>query len=138
MPVVVVLFHGLALFSANLCSLVLGFYAYRFSGSGRQIMVQGPIAALISISLFVFWTILLNAKALKRFRLGSARAFAGAYAASFVWLPIIFVPVHYVTQGYLTAFSNIVAVWVFQAPVNAAAVLVAMAVASRNGGEQSV
>jgi len=45
--------------------------------------------------------------------------------AAFALFPAVFVPAHFITQGYLTSFGNIVAVWCFQAPVNAAILLVA-------------
>jgi hypothetical protein len=47
------------------------------------------------------------------------------YLLALLWTPLIFVPLHSVTQGYLTSFSNIIATWLFQLPTNALALLIA-------------
>lgn len=38
---------------------------------------------------------------------------------------LIFVPLHYVSQGYLTSIGNILGIWFFQVPVNLLAILAA-------------
>jgi hypothetical protein len=47
-----------------------------------------------------------------------------AFMASLAWGPVVFVPLHYFTQGYLTSVGNIAALIMFQVPVNAIAMLV--------------
>jgi hypothetical protein len=42
----------------------------------------------------------------------------GTYLTAFVWFFVIFVPLHYLTQGHLTRIENIQAGWFFQAVVN--------------------
>ena len=44
-----------------------------------------------------------------------------AYLMAFFAFGLLFVPLHYVTQGYLTGVENILVSWAFMAPVNAAA-----------------
>lgn len=53
-------------------------------------------------------------------------------AVALLCAPVVFIPMHYVTQGYLTAASNIVAIWIFQAPVNIVAAIVARDYAQRS------
>ena len=47
------------------------------------------------------------------------------YFAALIWAPVIYIPLHYVTQGYLTSFSNIIALWIFQLPVNLISIIAA-------------
>ena len=42
----------------------------------------------------------------------------GTGITSLAWTSIIFVPFHYFTQGYLTGAANMVAMLLFQLPVN--------------------
>jgi hypothetical protein len=131
--VVRVALHSLALAGINLAGILAayGVYYYAFR-PGNQILIQAPLAAAFSIAAFVGWVWLLGrqrwvwARAAWR---GLSEA-ALTWVLAFAWIAVLFVPLHFATQGYLTAASNVLAIWAFQAPVNAATV----ALAWRAGG----
>jgi len=43
------------------------------------------------------------------------------FVVSLLWAPLVFVPLHYFTQGYLTSIGNLLTLAVYQFPVNAIA-----------------
>jgi len=45
-------------------------------------------------------------------------------ALSILWAPLVFVPLHYFTQGYVTSVGNLVALVLYQLPVNLLALFV--------------
>jgi hypothetical protein len=60
---------------------------------------------------------------LKDIMLRTKGEFAWAYSSSLLWNPVIFVPFHFLTQGYLTSVGNLVALLLFQLPVNLLAII---------------
>jgi hypothetical protein len=122
--------HGLALAAINVGASLVGFAAYKILGVGHQLLVQIAVAVLVTVVAFALWYCLTLRVASGRIALGSRGAYVWTYALAFAWFPVIFVPLHYVTQGYLTSFANIYNMWLFQAPTNGLA-LVAAALAAR-------
>jgi hypothetical protein len=122
-----ILFHGLALTVVNVGAVLVGFAFYKMSGMPYQLAVQLPAAVLLSVVGFGLWYVPAARFAGERLRLHGRAAYVGTCVASFVWLPVLFVPLHYVTQGYLTSFANIYYTWLFQAPTNALALAAAYA-----------
>ena len=120
-----ILLHSLALTAANFGSIILGFAIYYSLRQVNQIAVQAPIAAILSIIAFVVWSLFVHRLPFKRLYLRGTKELIWVYFVSLLWNPIIFIPLHYVTKGYLTSRSNILALWLFQLPVNLAAVLLA-------------
>jgi len=41
----------------NLAAFVIGFFIFRISSNGEQILVQGTIALIMGVSLVVFWLV---------------------------------------------------------------------------------
>lgn len=119
------LLHGLALAAINVAAVLVGFALYKISGGAYQLAVQVPAAAFLSVGGFALWYVLARRLGGEWFRLRGLAAYAGTYLFAFAWLPALFVPLHYVTQGYLTSFANIYYTWLFQAPTNVAALAVA-------------
>ena len=117
--------HGLVLLLANLVGIFVGFLIYRALGTSDQLATQLPIAALLSIMLYLAWVLLLRALPRKNLGLQGTLEHVLAGACSLLWNPIVFTSLHFVTQGYLTSTGNIVTLAMFQIPVNAAALLVA-------------
>lgn len=117
--------HGFALALANIASIIAGFGVYYLLKPVNQIAVQAPVAAMLSLVAFAVWSITFRQPLFSRFALQGKTEWAGAYFAAFLWSALIFVPLHYSTQGYLTSLGNIVATWLFQCPVNLLAVLAA-------------
>lgn len=117
--------HGGALAAANVGAVLVGFAAYKISGVGAQLAVQLPVAVAISVAAFALWSIIVGRAFSGRINLPGLRAYVWTYAFALGWLPVLFVPLHYATQGYPTAFANIYNMWLFQAPTNALALAAA-------------
>ncbi len=129
------LIHGLALAAINVGASLVGFATYKILGVGRQLLVQIPVAVLVSVAAFAVWYYLALKVASGGVALGNRGAYVWTYALAFAWFPVVFVPLHYVAQGYLTSFANIYNMWLFQAPTNAFA-LAAAALAGRRAAGQ--
>lgn len=127
-----ILLHGLVLFVTNFIGIFAGLFVYNFVRPANQIAVQLPIAAIISIMLFLAWVLLIRRIHIMRsLVLCDVLGIFGAFIASLVWAPMIFVPLHYFTQGYLTEAGNLAAILLFQLPVNFIVVVV-MAIILQN------
>ncbi len=125
------LLHGLALAAVNVAAVLVGFAVYKISGINHQLFVQVPLAVLLSVAAFGLWYVIVGRVTSDRTTLGSFTAYVWTYVLAFAWLPAIFVPLHYVAQGYLTSFANIYYPWLFQAPTNVAALAAASLVGRR-------
>jgi len=120
-----VLLHGLALAAVNVGAVLVGFAFYKISRTAYQLAVQVPVAVMISVAGFATWYFIAGRVARGASALRGPAAYFGTYALAFAWFPAAFVPLHYVTQGYLTSFANIYYTWLFQAPTNVLALAVA-------------
>ena len=83
----------------------------------NQRALQTPLAIILNIALFLVWTWLV-VRYLSRYSLQKTSEFYLVYFAAGIWNPIIFIPVHYFTQGYLTSLGNIIVLWMYQVLVN--------------------
>jgi hypothetical protein len=132
MKVLQILLHGFVLFVTNFIGIFAGLIVYHFVRPANQIAVQLPIAAIISIMLFLAWVLLIRRIHIMRsLVLCDVLGIFGVFIASLVWAPMIFVPLHYFTQGYLTEAGNLAAILLFQLPVNFIVVVV-MAIILQN------
>lgn len=116
---------GLILAVTNLTGILVGFGAYHLLKPANQIAIQVPVAATVCIIGFVSWIAFAQRLALKGFSKPRGGELAWVYLAALLWNPILFVPLHYLTQGYLTSMGNILGLWLFQIPVNLLAILAA-------------
>jgi hypothetical protein len=130
-----VMLHGLILTVVNVGAVLVGFAFYKISGISYQLAAQVPAAVLVSVVAFALWYVAARRLGGEWFRLRGPSAYVWTYVVAFAWLPALFVPLHYVTQGYLTSFANIYDTWLFQAPTNVLA-LAAVAFASRRAAKQ--
>ena len=121
MKAVPVVVNSLFLCGVNFFFIVAGFVAYSVLHPASQLALQLPIAVVGSVLGFVFFDHHCRAK--NSLHLRNAQEQLAAYSAAFLWFPLVFVPIHYFTQGYLTALSNVYAVWIFQALTNGVALL---------------
>lgn len=119
----------LALF--NLIGVWSGFMVYAIVRGSDQIAVQLPIAFVVSIVTFLVWIAVSTERFPRRFRVHSAGEWRWIFALAMFWSAAIFVPVHYLTQGYLTSFSDVRALWQFQAAANLVAVGIAATLVAR-------
>lgn len=110
--------HGLGLAGINFVAVLLGFGVYYLLRPVPQLAAQLPVAVIASILGFALWIYFSKALFDTRAMLSDWRDYVGIYLATLLWSPLIFVPLHYLGTGYVTAFSNVMALWAFQVPVN--------------------
>jgi len=91
----------------------------------NQMAAQLPVAVILSIAGFIFWNLLMRIHLLKSVVIKEKQELIYIYFVALVWAPVIIVPLHYITQGYLTSFGNIIAIWIFQLPVNLVSIVAA-------------
>ena len=114
-----ILLHSFILNILNLSSIWVGFVIwYSFFRPANQIRVQVPLAVLVCLIAFLVWSFTVYRLPFKNLSLHARDEFAGTFFLSLMWFPVVFVPLHYITQGYLTSFGNIVGGWKFQIPTN--------------------
>lgn len=119
-----VLIHSSTLALINLAGILVGFAVYHLSGVDHQIAVQIPVAVLFTVVAFVAWQWMTRRTRIAWGRTGT-RQRVMVFLLAFVWAAVVFVPLHFFTQGYLSAWSNVTALWAFQAPANLLALLAA-------------
>ena len=117
--------HGLALAVITMVAMSVGFAVYKAVGLEEQVAVQVLAAGLVCVTAFALWGFVVHRLSRGRLSIVDLKELGLAYAAAFLWLPVLFVPLHFVTQGYLTSFGNILATWLFQLPFNLLALMVA-------------
>lgn len=113
--------HGFFLAILNIASILMGFTVYHLIRPANQIAMQLPIAMLLTMVGVCIWRFL----AFKDLAIRQISGFGKIWITALLWCPVIGVTLHYFTQGYLTSFGNIVAVWTFQIIANSLAFLIA-------------
>jgi hypothetical protein len=111
-----------------LVSILVGFgffHMLRAVWPVDQILVQAPVAVIVLIMGFTAWYLVISRPALQHLRLVGWGEFTAVFLLSLVWTPLIFLPLHYLTQGYLSTIDNILAIFYFQVPANFIALLTA-------------
>ncbi len=119
-----ILLHSLVLAIVNIGSIIVGFYIYAVLRPANQLAVQVPFAMIFSIIAFLLWSVLVRRLPIEHLPLQGRNEFGWTFLFALVWSPVIFVPLHFITQGYLTSFGNILGAWLFQIPTNLLAILV--------------
>jgi len=117
--------HGFALAVITLVAMAAGFAVYRLVGLRNQIAVQVLTAGIVCVVAFAVWGFVIHRLSHGRLSLADLKELGVAYAAALLWTPVLFIPVHFMTQGYLTSFGNLLATWLFQVPFNLLALMVA-------------
>ncbi len=128
--------HSFVLVIADVAGIAGGaLAASRILGVSNQLRLQLPIAVVLSVGCFWLWLLSLRLLGWKVLQPASPKELGACLVASLLWAPLVFVPLHYFTQGYLTAIGNLVALAIYQVPVNALALFAPwMLQASRSEG----
>ena len=114
--------HSVALTVVDIAGIGGGaVVAYKALGVSNQVWLQLPCAIVLSLVLFAAWVFLLQFLGFRRLQFVGERELVACLAASLLWAPLVFVPLHYFTQGYLTSMGNLVALAGYQLPVNSLA-----------------
>lgn len=121
--------HSFVLAVGCLASILVGFGFYhllRVTWPVDQLVVQAPIAVVALILGFTSWYQVISRPALAYLRLVGWGEIIAVYLVSLLWTPLIFLPLHYLTQGYLSSADNLLAILYFQIPTNFIAILTAV------------
>lgn len=122
--------HGSVLAILDILAVLLGFVVYIMVRPAPRLLVQVPIAAAAVVVLFVLWVLAVENR--DHFQPEAPRwEWVLIGLASLVMIPVCFVPIHYLGRGYLTGWGNLVALWLFQIPVNVVALLAAARISGR-------
>jgi hypothetical protein len=121
MSVVRILLHSFVLNGINYAAVLAGAWA-RYWAHNNYAMAA-VVAVPMTVLAFPAWMLAVKKLRLRPMLLRNAREGVRTYVLSLLWGPVVFVPLHYATQGYLTSVGNIVAIASFQLPVNAMATL---------------
>ncbi len=117
--------HSLILVMADIAGIVGGaLAASRALGAPNQVWLQLPIAVGLSVGCFAIWIMSLGVLRLRRLQPVGSTELGVCLALSILWAPLVFVPLHYFTQGYVTSVGNLVALVLYQLPVNLLALFV--------------
>ena len=123
MKIIRISLHSLVLTITDISAILFGFWMYklaRIQWPVDQIAVQFPAALVFCVLAFAVWSWLVR-RLVNQLALRGRGEYLWTYIAALLWSPAIFVPLHYVTQGYLTDIGNIIGLWVFQSLANIAA-----------------
>jgi hypothetical protein len=126
--------HAIVLVLANFAGILGGFIAFWLASTTNQLAVQLPIAVLVTLTTFLLWIRLVDRRWPARLRFRGLRDGVFTYGLAPVIAAIVFVPLHYALEGYVTAFSNVVALWTFQLVVNALVIVLAVRMTGRQDG----
>lgn len=117
--------HSLVLVIVDITGIVGGAVAaYQITGVPNQVQWQLPIAVILSIGFFVAWILFFRVFDFKQTQLVEPKERWACWGLSILLGPLVFVPLHYFTQGYLTDTGNLVALALYQLPVNALALFI--------------
>jgi hypothetical protein len=120
-----VILHGLALSVITIFAILAGYAAYVALGLSEQVAIQVLVAGVLCVAAFALWSFVIHRLSCGKLSLRGLGELGLALVAALVWTPVLFVPLHLVTQGYLTSFGNILSTWLFQVPFNLLALVVA-------------
>ena len=107
---------GLLLYLINFAAVLMGFVAYQLVG-GNQLPIQILVATAASVSGYVLLYYVLK-KISPKTLVTKPIDLIWIFVIALIWNPVIFIPLHYVTQGYLTEPGNILGMMLFQIPTN--------------------
>ena len=126
-----ILMNGAILLISNLGGILFSHILCQAMGVGYQLGIRLPLAAVLSTALYLAWIFLLRSLRLKRLVTQTQREAVFAGLCSLLWNPLIFIPLHFATQNYLSSAANIFALMAFQVPVNALAISIVWLLGTR-------
>lgn len=121
-----ILIHGLILAVADIGGVVAGFVLFYRIPVNERIPFQLATALVFVVAAFLIWKLLVDCY-FPRIALAKRGELVWVWLASPVLLAVVFVPVHYVTSGYVTKLANIALGCGLALPANAAALSLATA-----------
>jgi len=108
---------GFILAFINIISILGGFLVYHLTQAETQKPIQIISACTFSIVFFLLRGFLFR-KIFKKKDLKTKKDYFITYISSLLLSPLIFITLHYISEGYLTSAQNIYAMLMFQVPTN--------------------
>jgi len=108
---------GFILTIINIASILGGFFVYYITQAKTQRPIQIISACTFSIIVFIIWGYVFR-KIFNKKTLKTKKDYIVTYTCSLLFSPIIFTPLHYISEGYLTSAENIYGILMFQIPTN--------------------
>jgi hypothetical protein len=131
------LLHSFILTLVNIFTILIASGIYHLIGSGPQIVIQAPIAALLTVVAFLIWSQIIRRLFPEKLTLQEKSELLGTFFLALLWTPTLFVHLHYIGRGYVTSLANIWALWLFQLPVNLVALFLIWQInKGKSSGEQ--
>lgn len=125
-----VLAHAGMLVGADLAGVAFGAVAARrILGADNEVWLQLPIAVVATVALYWLGRVGLGVLRRANLRLRSPGEHGAGLAASLALGVVLLVPAHYLATGYLTGLGNLVALAIYQLPVNTVALFLPAALA---------
>jgi hypothetical protein len=119
MSLIRVALHSFVLLAADLAGIGGGgMAAFQILGVPNQVWLQLPIAVALSVGGFCAWILFLRVLPWRRLQPARSNELIACLAVSLALAPLVFVPLHYFTQGYITSLGNLLALALYQLPVN--------------------
>jgi hypothetical protein len=121
--------HSFVLAVGCLVSILIGFGFYHLLHTAwpvDQLLIQAPVAVVVLILGFTTWYLLISRFPRSGLHLTGRGEIIAVYFLSLIWTPLIFLPLHYLTQGYISSADNLLAILYFQIPTNIIALLSAI------------
>lgn len=129
--------HGIVLTLLDIVGIAFGaVLAYNITGTPNRFSLQVSIAVCTTLACFCGWVAVVGALRWRTLRITGACEALWCLTASILWNPVIFFPLHYFTQGYVSSVRNIAALAIYQIPVNAVALILAFGILRFRGAPQ--
>jgi hypothetical protein len=120
-----VLLHGFMLAVVTIGSILVGYAVYRASGLRDQVAIQVLVAGIVCAVVFALAGWVVHRASSGRLSLATLRELGITYGTAFLWSAAVFTPLHYITQGYITAPGNVLGIWLFQLPFGLLSLMIA-------------
>jgi hypothetical protein len=129
MKIIRIVLHSFVLAIGCLVSILIGFGFYlliRTTWPVDQLLIQAPVAVVVLILGFTAWYLVISRFPRSGLHLTGPGEIIAVYFLSLIWTPLIFLPLHYLTQGYISSLDNLLAILYFQIPTNIVALMTAI------------
>jgi len=130
--------YSFSMVVANFVAIYCGFIVNYLLKSANQITIQLPIAIILSVTFFLLWILLMQLHIFKRFVIKEKQDLFSVYIFALILNPVLYIPLHYITQGYLTSFGNVFAIWMFQLLVNLISIITAWLILKNINNEKII
>ncbi len=116
--VIIILLHGFFLIAANLFSIMAAFTIIQVAGFDGDKLIQGTLALFVNIIIYFLVFKLMAGIQKEIMQLNTIAMGILILMVSMALLPLVFYPMHYLTNGNWSSIDNLMTIWPFQVIVN--------------------